>query len=243
VAELAVERLTKHFDGVQALTDVTLSVGRGEIVGLIGPNGSGKTTLLNVVTGVHRPTSGRVRLADRDITGWPPHRVARAGIARTFQSIRLFADLMVSENVMVSASTARDRGDAPSDRTARVLRDMELTSVGTFTAGTLSYGDQRRLDVARALALEPDFVLLDEPAAGLNREESQILLERIQRVRDARGCGVMVVDHDMRMIMRLCDRIHVLDAGRSLFEGTPAEVRSSPAVAEAYLGDVGRPGA
>lgn len=234
---LAVEGLTKHFDGVRALSDVTLSVARAEILGLIGPNGSGKTTLLNVVTGVYRPTAGRVRLDDEDITGWPSHRIARRGIARTFQSIRLFDDLTVSENVLVAASTTGRGAADPAARAASILGEMELARARSVRAGTLAYGDQRRLDVARALALEPDFLLLDEPAAGLNEEESEVLLGQIQRVREERGCGILVVDHDMRLIMRLCDRIHVLDAGRTLFEGTPAEVRGSPEVAEAYLGD------
>jgi ABC-type branched-subunit amino acid transport system ATPase component len=235
---LTVERLTKHFDGIRALSGVSLSVGPGEIVGLIGPNGSGKTTLLNIATGIYRPTAGRVRVGLRDITGWPPHRIARLGIARTFQSIRLFADLTVFENVLVAAST-NPRAVDPRTRARSVLDELQLAEVSGVRAGALAHGHQRRLELARALALDPAFLLLDEPAAGLNEEESEILLGQIRRVRDERGCGVLVVDHDMRLIMRLCDRIHVLDAGRTLFEGTPAQVRSSSAVREAYLGEAG----
>lgn len=241
-ADLVADGLTKHFDGVRALQSVDLRVSPGEIVGLIGPNGSGKTTLLNVVTGLHRPTGGRVRFGDRDITGWPAHRVARLGIARTFQSIRLFPDLTVLENVQVAASIGRGTTD-PITRARAVLEELLLHEAWGERAGTLAYGDQRRLELARALALEPTYLLLDEPAAGLNEEESEVLLGQIKRIRDTRGCGVLIVDHDMRLILRLCDRIHVLHEGRTLFEGTPVEVRSSAAVAEAYLGEAGSSGA
>jgi branched-chain amino acid transport system ATP-binding protein len=221
----------KHFHGVVALAGVSLELGAGEIVGLIGPNGSGKTTLLNVASGLLRPDAGRIEIAGRDAGGLAPHRFARLGIGRTFQQIRLFAGMTVEENLTVGALA----GDAEADA-SELLDQMGLTEVRDRDAATLAYGQQRRVEIARALAGNPRFLLLDEPAAGLNETESDELLQAIRRIRDQRGCAVLIVDHDLRLIMRLCERIHVLAEGRTIGAGTPEEVRGDRAVIDAYLG-------
>ena len=229
---LAVENVVKRFRGLRALDGVSLSVREGEIVGLIGPNGSGKTTLLNVASGVLDPTSGRVSVGGVDATGKKPHEVARLGVGRTFQQIRLFAEMTVEENVEVGAVA---RG-AEREEVGALLERLKLTADRDRLATTLPYGQQRRVEIARALAGRPRFLLLDEPAAGMNEVESDALLETIRLVRDDEGCAVLVVDHDLRLIMRLCERIHVLAEGRTICEGTAQEVRRDPAVIQAYLG-------
>lgn len=229
---LALENVSKRFRGLTALEGVSLSVTEGEIVGLIGPNGSGKTTLLNVASGVLKPTSGRVLIGDRDATGRRPHDVARLGVGRTFQQIRLFAEMTVAENVEVGA-VARGQDEA---RVGELLDRLGLLADRDRLAVTLAYGQQRRVEIARALAGRPRFLLLDEPAAGMNERESDDLLKTIRAVRDDDGCAVLIVDHDLRLIMRLCERIHVLAEGRTICEGTAEEVRRDSAVTEAYLG-------
>jgi len=231
-SELIVEQLVKRFRGLSALDGVTLRVREGEIVGLIGPNGSGKTTLLNVASGVMRPTAGRVVVGGVDATGRRPHEVARLGVGRTFQQIRLFAEMTVFENVEVGAVA---RGQA-LDGVSALLERLGLTADADRLAVTLPYGQQRRVEIARALAGRPRFVLLDEPAAGMNESESDELLETIRAIRDDEGCAVLIVDHDLRLIMRLCERIHVLAEGRTICEGTAEDVRRDPGVIQAYLG-------
>ncbi len=229
---LIVHDVAKQFRGVRALDGVSLEARVGEVLGLIGPNGSGKTTLLNVISGVLRPTAGTVTIAGRRADGRAPHRVARLGVARTFQQIRLFREMTVAENVAVGA-VARRRDVAA---VGAVLERTGLVAVSERLAGTLAYGLQRRVEIARALAGAPRLLLLDEPAAGMNESESDALLETIRAARDDGGCTVVIVDHDLRLIMRLCDRIHVLAEGRTIGTGSPAEVRADPAVIDAYLG-------
>ena len=235
---LVTEGLTKDFVGLRALDCVSLKLERGEILGLIGPNGSGKTTLVNVVTGFLEPTAGRVWVDDVDVTGWKPHRIAHLGLARTFQTIKLFNNLTVLENVEVAA-VAVNRG-LPRSRARRlaygVLKDLEAEHLADLPAGALPYGEERRVEIARALATNPGFLLLDEPAAGLTETESDNLLQTLASIPMKTGCGMLIIDHDMRLIMRLCDRLHVLNYGKTIGEGTPEEIHRNPDVIAAYLG-------
>lgn len=228
--------MTKHFYELRAVDDVSLRLRRGEILGLIGPNGSGKSTLINVITGVLPPTSGRVTVDGVDITGWPAHRIARAGLARTFQRVRPFGSLTVLENVAIAAmSVGVSRREAFLEA-GRLLEAFGLDRWIGEPATALPYGHERLVEVARALAMRPGYLFLDEPAAGLDENESEDLLRHLSRIPDERGLGMLIVDHDMRLIMRLCHRLHVLNYGRTIAEGTPEEVRRVPQVIEAYLG-------
>ncbi len=230
--------VVKHFRGVHALDGVSLYVRPKEILGLIGPNGSGKTTLLNVLSGVYPPTSGDVLCMGTGITGRKPSRIAHLGVGRTFQNIRLFGHLTVRQNVEVGSVSGR--AVEGSDHAADVddlLRRFHLEAVAEQQALNLPYGAQRRVEIARALAGRPYFLLLDEPAAGMNEAESDELLETVMAVREQFGCGILIVDHDLRLIMRLCERIQVLAEGRTLAEGSPESVRSDPTVVEVFLGD------
>jgi branched-chain amino acid transport system ATP-binding protein len=229
--------VSRSFEGVHALRDVTLELRRGEIVGLIGPNGAGKSTLVNVLSGFDRPTSGTVELEGRDVTRWRPSRRGRAGLARTFQHGHAFRSLSVRENVEVAALGAGLSPRAARERADELLEALGLAGSAEAPADALAQGDERRLGVARALATNPRFVLLDEPAAGLPEAELPGLSEAVRSVRDGRDAGVLLIDHNMGLIMEICDRIHVLDQGRTLAEGTPAEVRGNLDVAAAYLGE------
>ena len=209
---------------------------RGEIVGLIGPNGAGKSTLVNVLSGFDRPSSGTVELEGRDVTRWRPSRRGRAGLARTFQHSHAFRSLSVRENVEVAALGAGTSPRGARERAEELLDAIGLGANADAPADTLAQGDERRLGVARALATEPRFVLLDEPAAGLPEAELPALAEVVGAVRD-RDAGVLLIDHNMALIMEICDRIHVLDQGRTLAEGAPADIRANLDVAAAYLGE------
>jgi branched-chain amino acid transport system ATP-binding protein len=231
--------VSRSFEGVHALQGVTLEIDRHEVVGLIGPNGAGKTTLINVITGFDLPTSGRIGLGDEDVTGWRAVRRARNGLARTFQHGHLFRSLSVAENIELAAL-----GVGMSSREARKVRvelldALDLRDRGGMQAGELAHGDEQKVGVARALASRPRYVLLDEPAAGLSEADIESFSALVRRVRDDYGAGVLLVDHNMAVIMGVCDRIHVLDQGRTLASGTPSEIRRNIDVAAAYLGSPG----
>ncbi len=234
-AALVAADIVVDFGGFRALDDAGIRVRPGEVVGLIGPNGAGKTTLFNVVTGLVDETSGSVHLGDQDLSDAMPYQVARAGLARTFQNLRLFKNLTVRENIELTSLVAwRHRtGSLPVNE---LLADAGLTAVADRAAGTLDYGNQRRLELARAAALSPAYLLLDEPTSGMSDAESQAMVEQVRAVAAKVGAGVLVIDHDLGFITRISDHMVVLAEGRILAEGTPAEVRADPAVAEAYLG-------
>jgi len=233
---LVIERVSKYFAGLKALDNVSLRLEREEILGLIGPNGSGKTTLINVITGLLPLTAGKVFIDGQDISNRPPHTIAKAGLSRTFQTIRLFHELTVLENIEVAAvSVGLNRTEARRKAHA-ALEEMELDPWKNNQAAGLPYGLERRAEVARALAMSPKFLLLDEPAAGLNEEESDELLNILAPIPKNKNLGMLIVEHDMRLIMRLCHRLHVLNYGKTIGEGTPEEVRRIPAVVAAYLG-------
>lgn len=234
---LAARDVRVHFEGVKAIDGVTFTIDRGEIVGLIGPNGAGKTTLVNVISGFQPPDHGRVELDDEPITGWSPARRARAGIARTFQGARLFEGLSVRENV-VAGAVASGLSLRPAHlRADELIAFFGLEDFAASAADTLPHGMARRLGIARALSTAPTFVLLDEPAAGLDESETAELVELLREVRRQFSLGLAVIEHDVPMIMSLSDRIQVLHHGETLAVGTPAEVSRDAEVVEAYLGE------
>jgi branched-chain amino acid transport system ATP-binding protein len=238
-APLEVREARVHFEGVKAVDGVDLHMNRGEILGLIGPNGAGKTTLVNVLSGFQRPDSGSVHLEGSDVTGWSPSRLARHGLVRTFQGVRLFSALTAYENVEVGALGAGLKRRRARETAVELLERMHLAHRADVAASSLPYGEERRLGIARALATRPNFLLLDEPAAGLNEAETDELLTTLTDIVRDFGAALLVIEHDMRLIMRLCDRIQVLDQGETISEGAPDEVRRDPRVLSAYLGTAG----
>jgi branched-chain amino acid transport system ATP-binding protein len=233
---LYTEGLRKVYRGRAVVDQVSIEVGPGEIVGLLGPNGAGKSTLVNVLSGFDRPSRGRVLLAERDVTRWSAHRRGRHGLARTFQHTHAFRGLTVRENVEVSALGVGASGRGAARRAGELLRLLGLAEYADRPASDLPHGDERRLGVARALATAPRFVLMDEPAAGLPEAEVPDFAAAVSTVRD-RGAGVLLVDHNVALVLEVCERIHVLDQGATLAEGTPSEIRSHLGVAAAYLGE------
>jgi branched-chain amino acid transport system ATP-binding protein len=249
---LELRQCSVQFGGLKAVDGVNLQVNRGDLIGLIGPNGAGKTTVFNVITGVYRPTEGEVRFHDLSIGGWPTHRITRLGIARTFQNIRLFPNLTVMENMRVArrvrmrssmtSAVLRTPGFLREEReleahARRLLEVLGLAHHADVRATSLPYGEQRRLEIARALATEPDLLLLDEPAAGINPQEKGELMHLIQRLRTEFGVSILLIEHDMRVVMGICERITVLDYGEVIAVGAPEVIRKDPRVIEAYLGE------
>lgn len=233
---LQAQGVTVRFGGLVAVDDVSIRLERGEILGLIGPNGAGKTTLVNVLSGFQRALAGTIFVGERNCTALPRHGFPRAGIVRTFQAVRLYRGLTVSENVE-SGYVAQGLGRAVArQRAMDMLAELKLADKAHQLAAGLSYGEERRIGLARALAVNPRFLLLDEPAAGLAAAEADELRKLIVEIRTKYDCGVLVIEHNMALVMNLCERIQVLDSGRTIAAGTPAEIRADPGVRRAYLG-------
>ncbi len=238
-SKLVAEGIRVHFEGVRAVDGVDLALEQGEIMGLIGPNGAGKTTFMNAVTGFVELTGGTVAVGGVDVTGKSPNRIVKQGVARTFQDIATFPNLTVFENVELGALGAGLGRRAARQRARDLLERLGLARVAQLDASALPHGEERLLGIARAVAMSPTFLLLDEPGAGLDDAESATLAKTIGALRDELGCGVLLVEHDMRVIFGVCERIQVLDYGKSIAVGLPAEIAKNPAVVKAYLGEKG----
>jgi branched-chain amino acid transport system ATP-binding protein len=251
---LQTEALTMRFGGLIAVSEFSAAIPRGSITGLIGPNGAGKTTCFNMITGFYRPTSGRVLFEGRELTGEPPHTVCKAGIARTFQNIRLFGNETVLENVLIGRHLRQKTGwlqalcftpaylledRAMRGRCLELLDAVGLADLAAEKASSLPYGAQRRLEIARALATDPTFLLLDEPAAGMNPQESEDLMGFVRAIRDDFSLTILLIEHDMKVVMGICEHIWVLDYGVTIAAGNPEAIRSDPKVILAYLGEEG----
>ena len=252
MAMLEVTSLGISFGGLRAVDELSMKIEEGGLVGLIGPNGAGKTTVFNMLTGVYRPTDGGIRLDGQNLIGKKPHDICKMGVARTFQNIRLFSNLSVLDNVktglhneitytlaesLLHIGSYRKKERAMDGRAMELLEVFDLVSVADYKAANLPYGKQRKLEIARALATDPKLLLLDEPAAGMNPNETEELMETIELVRKKFGVTVLLIEHDMKLVSGICEYLYVLNFGRLLAEGTPSEVLSNPEVVTAYLGD------
>ncbi len=230
--------LSKRFGGVKAVDQVSLTIDEGVVHGLIGPNGAGKTTLINLISGLLKASGGQLTLRGKSIDSLEAHQRARAGLARTFQNLRVYPNLTVSQNISVAASASASRTAGDHGKVIReAIRRFDLEDKQHLPASVLSYGHMRRLEIVRALALSPSVLMLDEPAAGMNQQETEALVSGLEWIRDNHGCAILVIDHDLRFIMRVCEKITVMSMGRVLTTGLPEEVSADPRVIAAYLGD------